>query len=816
PEHKRRFVQEAKSASALNHPNIITLYDIDQQDGIDFIAMEYVAGKTLDELIPPKGMGIRDLLKYAVQIADALAAAHEAGIIHRDLKPSNIMVNEGGLVKVLDFGLAKLTPKAQRSASDATRTTKSEEMLRTEKGVIIGTIAYMSPEQAEGHELDARADIFSFGSLLYEMVSGRRAFDGKTRMATLAAVLNKQPTPLSTETPFELERLIARCLRKDPSRRIQHMDDVKLALEDLKEESDTVSLVIGARLSPARARRAALLRRVATFLAVVVLVAAGWYWFGRSSATTPEEPVKVVPLTSYPGSETHPSLSPDGKQVAFSWNGAEGDNYDIWVKLVGGEPNLRLTTDPAPDSMPAWSPDGSQIAFIRGDEGVFLISPLGGRERELTDTRSGFPTTQVGNVAWAPDGQTLAVVDRGSDQEPPCIFLVSAATGEKRRLTEAQPQRFGDNAAAFSPDGKHLAFARWFTSSSADVHVAPVEGGEPTRLTNDNSRIFGLTWTADGRGIVFSSNRDGIDRLWRISATGSGTEPARLAGTMSGARFPVISSETPSRLAYARSDRDFNIWSADTEALRRGVNSPIQLIASTWDDVSPQLSPDGRRIAFASPRSGVWEIWISDSDGMNAVQLTSLDGNYSGTPRWSPDGSYITFDSLSGDNRDIYLVKSDGGAPRRLTTETSEEWRPSYSADGRWVYFGSDRSGHPQIWKISAEGGAAEQATRHGGYEAFESVDGTMLYYTKARTLRELWCVPVEGGEETPAVQPVWTGFWAVADTGVFFLDFSVPGNSPVPVKLWNRAAGEAVQVGTLEKVMALGAPGLSITRDGR
>src|ERR1041385_3452435 len=238
PERKRRFVQEAKAASALNHPNILHIYDIDESGGVAFITMEYVQGQTLDQRIPRKGLRINDALKYAVQMADALAAAHAAGIVHRDLKPANLMVTESGLVKVLDFGLAKLTDVSDVSADDATRT----EPGITAEGTVVGSAAYMSPEQAEGKKVDTRSDIFSFGLVLYEMLSGKRAFRAETRMGILAAILNQEATPLgelAPGLPKEVERIVARCLRKDLARRIQSMAEIKIALEELKEETES-------------------------------------------------------------------------------------------------------------------------------------------------------------------------------------------------------------------------------------------------------------------------------------------------------------------------------------------------------------------------------------------------------------------------------------------------------------------------------------------------------------------------------------------------------------------------------------------------
>src|SRR5512136_138326 len=294
PDRKRRFIQEAKAASALNHPNIVHVYDIDQADGVDFIAMEYVAGKTLDEVIPRKGMRLSLALKYAVQIADALARAHGAGIIHRDLKPSNVMVDEHGLVKVLDFGLAKLTettgPEAETAAT------------RTGAGMILGTAVYMSPEQAEGKHIDTRSDIFSFGSMLYEVLTGQRAFRGDTRASTIASILREEPKPISEVSeglPRDAEKIVRRCLRKDPEHRFHHMEDLRVALEELKEESDSGALETadGVRLKPRR-------RSVWVLGAVAALViAAVGVWIFRSWLGTPETPLTPVPLTSYPGFE---------------------------------------------------------------------------------------------------------------------------------------------------------------------------------------------------------------------------------------------------------------------------------------------------------------------------------------------------------------------------------------------------------------------------------------------------------------------------------------------------------------------------------
>ena len=393
-ERKRRFVQEAKAASALNHPNIITIYDIASENGIDFIAMEYVPGKALNQLIPRKGLPLSDSLKYAIQIADALAAAHAAGIIHRDLKPGNVMVSgaEGrpGLVKVLDFGLAKLTDKTEGGQAEFTETIRQDDAPSTGEGAIVGTISYMSPEQAEGKKVDARSDIFSFGALLYEMVTGQRAFQGDSKLSTLSAILREEPKPASQVVeglPRELERIIARCLRKSPERRFQAMPDLKVALEELKEESDSGTLM---RPAPVTVRRGNRRLVWAAVLLTILTLGVGALWFVRSTAKAPEAILHAVPLTTYPGFQGEPTFSPDGNQVAFAWDGEKRDNGDIYIKLIGtGGPPLRVTTDQAADYSPAWSPDGRFIAFLRELSGeraaVLLIPALGGPEHKVAE-----------------------------------------------------------------------------------------------------------------------------------------------------------------------------------------------------------------------------------------------------------------------------------------------------------------------------------------------------------------------------------------------------------------------------------------------
>ncbi len=748
PDRKRRFVQEAKAASSLNHPNIITIHDIESEGGIQFIAMEYVAGKTLDRLIPRKGMRLSEALKLAIQMADALAKAHSAGIVHRDLKPGNVMVTGEGLVKVLDFGLAKLT-EVSGSREEATLTLES----LTEEGLIVGTVSYMSPEQAGGKTIDVRSDIFSFGAVLYEMVSGQKAFQGDTKLSTLAAIVKQEPRPVSQlvpTVPGDLEKIVNRCLRKDRERRSQTMADVKIALQELKEESDSGTLVSAP--STQRIRRRG---KVWTVVAVVTLAVAGVaVWINRSTIKMPEAPLTAVPLTSYPGQERQPSFSPDGNQVAFSWNGEKQDNFDIYVKLIGSGTQLRLTTAPEADTNPAWSPDGNSIAFIRqrpgGKASVVLVSPLGPPERKVAEiSKTGMDWLR--GLVWTPDGKSLVVTDWNSDSEPSGLFLLSVESGEKQRLTSPKQKLFVDSQPAFSPDGRTLAFIRAVAVGVHDIYRLALSEdfqpiGEPKRLTFENQVTFRSVWTLDGREIIFSSGPYLGPNLFRIAASGSGK---------------------PQRLVYTRDLIDVNIWRLQVPGPHGKISSPIRLISSTRVDGHAQFSPDGKRIAFNSNRTGSFEIWICDSDGSNAQRLTLL-GVYCGSPQWSPDGERIAFSSILEKQWEIYVISANGGRPKRLTSSPAYDDQPRWSRDRKWIYFLSDRSGENQIWKTPAGGGEALRLTTKGGALALKSPDPQWVYYT--RSDGALWKVPRDGGEETQVLESVEDNYFAIVNGGIYFI----------------------------------------------
>ena len=818
-ERKQRFVQEAKAASSLNHPNIITIYDIGQAQGVDFISMECVCGKTLDRLIPRRGMRLNEALKCAVQIADALARAHSAGIVHRDLKPGNIMVNEHGLVKVLDFGLAKLTEVTPADGDEATRTMRPS----TEEGKIVGTVAYMSPEQAEGKKVDARSDIFSFGSVLYEMVTGEKAFHGDTKASTLAAILKDNPRPASKLVdglPREVERLISRCLRKEVNQRSQHMDDVKIALQELKEESDSGVLGAAAVSRPNPHRR---LHWVLSAAAALVVATVG-VWLVRSKKEVPETQLVAVPLTSYPGNESSPSFSPDGTQVAFAWDGEKQDNSDIYVKQIGVEPPYRLTNDPAMDYSPAWSPDGRFIAFLRevstGKTTIMLTPQRGGSERILAEIDGAVPRLAYGPfLSWTLDSKWLLAPTSTPGQRALALHLFSAETGEQRPLTNPPIEELGDTAPAVSPDGRTLVFSR----VSPDYNNVTLwllrlgEGYKPLdseeKVQTGQMRNTSAAWLPDGREFVFSSGAGTDIGLSRIAAS-NGALPQRISLDASGASEPAI-SRVGNRLAFSSVKFDLNIWRIDLKGRGQKPGLPSRFIASTQQEWYPAYSADGRKIAFVSQRSGTDEIWICDSDGSKAAQLTSFGGATIYGPSWSPDSQSIAFTvGQKGMKEDLYAISVNGGSARRLTTHPAEDKWPYWSHDGKWIYFSSTRSGREEIWKMPSGGGEAVQITRNSGDIPKESADGKFLYYMKGwPEAVSVWKASVDGDQEVKVLDSVHPGGkWAVGKDGIYY--FRTPdkvGHSDIC--LYEFATAQIRKVLTIERPVW---DGIAVSPDGR
>jgi len=491
---------------------------------------------------------------------------------------------------------------------------------------------------------------------------------------------------------------------------------------------------------------------------LVAVGATAWWYFRPKNAP---QIWRAVPLTSYPGSERNPALSPDGNQVAFTWNGESQDNFDIYIKLIGSGPPLRLTTNPAADVSPAWSPDGRTIAFLRRSEGdrneLLLIPALGGPERKVAETLQARLELELRSVAWSPDGRWLVVAHREGDEQGEALFLISARSGEKRRLTQPPRGYLGDLTPAFSPDGRAVAFSRLSSPGASEVYLQHLSGdleaaGEARRLTSNGRWAVDPVWTADGRYILYllAARRGSAPELRRIVTSGSSASEQVLLP-----QDDLHELGLGKHLVYSRGTGDTNIWRAEIPPPGGPPSRPQLFISSTLNDNQPRYSPDGKKIAFCSTRSGAREIWVAEADGSNPVQMTFFGGPFVGFMNWSPDSEGLVFHALPQGQADLFTIPAAGGTPKRLTIDPSDKFGPSYSQDGRWIYFTSPRSGRSEVWKMAAGGGDATQVTRGGGRMAVESPDGKTLYYAQLLPERGIWKMPVQDGEAVQVTGPV-------------------------------------------------------------
>jgi Tol biopolymer transport system component len=554
------------------------------------------------------------------------------------------------------------------------------------------------------------------------------------------------------------------------------------------------------------ARRPGQSRLIAAALAAAI-AGGGIFWFSRSH---PPPPPRLVPLTTLPGVEKQPSLSPDGSRVAFSWKG------DIYVKQVGAEALLQITKDPATDSWPAWSPDASQIAFVRNDQ-VFLVSPLGGGERVVAES--------AGRVAWTADGSALLVLQKTSALGT-SIFKVTLASGEKQRLTVPSDNTPGDLDMSISPDGRTVVFSRVLQAIGNELFVMPAAGGEARQLTNDHAMIFGMAWMPDSREIVFSSLRQNSYRLWRIPASPANRsgvfdspKPVEAAGDDAG--WPSISRN--GRLAYQHDTRNWDILRAEIAAGEAGSNRlglPTPVIASTRLETSPAWSPDGKKIAFVSDRSGYIELWICDADGSNVVKLTALDGPRVISAHWSSDNERVLFSAATGPNGNPegYVISAKGGPPKRISTPDHRSMAfPIFSLGEGSIYFiPGPQERAVEVYKMPLEGGAAMQITRGGAFTPQESLDGKWLCYSRYRT-HGLWCAPTAGGAERQILNSVLQGSWTIGPGGIYYFEVSIEPDAPKLVKFYNFETRQSTRIGTVARTVLENESGTttSVSRGG-
>jgi serine/threonine protein kinase len=681
-ERRARFQREAKAVAALNHPHIVTVHSVEQADGVHFITMELVRGKTLSEVIPKKGLPLAKFFEIAIPLADAVATAHEKGILHRDLKPDNLMLSDEGRLKILDFGLAKLKPEAGVTGISGLATNA-----RTEEGRIVGTVAYMSPEQAEGKTLDSRSDIFSLGIVLYEMAAGKRPFQGETNASVLSSILKDTPksvTELNPALPSALGRILRRCLVKDAEHRYQTAKDLRNELEELKREVDSGELHEG--VAP---RSSATLSKWMLAMVALLALAAALYILRRSPETSHPMPT-FTQLTSLAGVESFPSLSPDGNSTVYA--SAVSGNEDIYLQRVGGQKAINLTEDsPVDDTQPAFSPDGTRVAFrsARDGGGIFVMGATGESVKRVSD--AGF------NPAWSPDGErivfsTVSVDSPNRGASVGELRIVRVDTGDVRAI-----EVNGDAVQpTWSPRGHRIAF--WSYSLSErnyrDIWTVPSEGGEIVPVTEDGHIDWSPMWSPDGRYLYFCSSRGGAMSLWRVAVeeeTGTVLGMPELVTASPGARVGLISAARDGRRIAYQADigtQNLQMISFDP-VLETIVGEPVAVTSGSRRAKYPSPSPDGQWVAFSFfAGGGQADIAVMRTDGTGLRQLTDEPrfGNF--YARWSPDGGDLVFYSGRSGNFELWSIHSDGSGLRQLTETPNRITIFAWSPNGeRIVYY---------------------------------------------------------------------------------------------------------------------------------
>jgi len=717
-DRERRFVQEAKAASSLNHPNIVTIYDIDTQeiDGkpVQYIAMEYVAGDTLDHLIGRKGLRIRDVLKYAAQIADALAAAHTAGIVHRDLKPSNVIVTPQGVVKILDFGLAKLNEPADADAY--AETLHGEGSPLTEEGTILGTVAYMSPEQADGKKVDSRSDVFSFGSVLYEMATGQRAFAGGSKLSSLSAVLYKDPQPASqavADVPPDLDRIIGRCLKKDPERRWQTMADVKVALEELREEVDSGNFTRPG-LSPGSRNMPRIRLWVGVALLAGVLLGLALSLSYEPTFRRSTEPPSYQRLTFRRGDVTSAKFAP-GDTVVYSaeWDGSPST-------LFSAQPGNR---EAQPLALPsarvlAISPRG-EMAILLGGEDVGTLARVpfgGGAPREVLEGVSG--------ADWGPDGESLAVV-RSVGGKFRLEYPVGTVMYETERRPPLNPR--------VSADGKLVAFFD-FDIEGGDYALCVIGANHPRQTLSKGWRATGaLNWSPDNREVWFSGSLPGSD-------------PALYGVTLSGTQRLV--SQTGGIIVMQDVAHDGRVLLSTVNS-RLGImylppNGAAQRDLAWLDSsVAFELSNNAQALLFVELSNGQGRnsaIYLRKTDGSPAIQL-----GYGNRPALSPDGKWVACIHHDPEGSTLMLFPTGPGESRFPKIEGMHfdgvEWFP----DNKRILFTGNETGHAtRTWMYDLETNRSTPLTPEGSRGTRISLDGKWFITVDAH---KLLLSPIGGGD---------------------------------------------------------------------
>jgi eukaryotic-like serine/threonine-protein kinase len=745
PSRILRFEQEARAASALNHPNVCTIYAFGETDEHQhYIAMEYVEGDTLGQRLVTSRLSIREALDIAIQVAAALSVAHATGIVHRDIKPENVMLRPDGVVKVLDFGLAKLAAAA--SAGTATRT---ELGVHTDPGKVVGTAAYMSPEQARGQQVDARTDIWSLGVMLYEMIAGRSPFSAPSGSDVLAAILQNEPAPVARFDPdatAEVQRILTKTLRKDRAQRYQTVQDLLLDLQALREElqsharsgSAPVTAITaepapsssGAAVVPSRRRRHVWL----AVAAVVLVLATGlgvWTWRTARRAETPPGPTSGVVqrsltrLTFAPGLQTDVTFSPDGRFIAYASD--QGGNFDIWVQpAAGGGDPVQVTKSPAAETEPDWSPDGGQIVFRseRDGGGLFVVSALGGPERRLASFGL--------SPKWSPDGSRILFASAPTLIGGPGVqlFVVGLDGLPPRPVL----QRFTAGVAwlfgwTWHPDGHRVSLiANRPPRDEAALYTVALDGASP--VTTTLPRLLGgrpetrfivreLLWAPSGTAIYFEISAHYVSNLWRLDIDASTLKAGSLVQLTAGAGQDtgMAVSRDGRRAALTIKAEAIRLWSYRLDPVTGAITGSAEPVTDPTMAVpaTAALAPDGRQLAYAitGVGTGMWELWMRDLV-TGQQRLLSRDNHRRRDPQWSRDSSRLAYQWESGvdqptsglPERSIAVRQPREADETLLATPKQQYVQPhEWSPDGNSILLTSYRPGHSTIltlWPVAA------------------------------------------------------------------------------------------------------------------
>jgi len=745
-----RFEREARLLAALRHSGIAVIHEVSETQGkggtpLHYLVMELVEGETLAERIARGPLPLAEALRVARDVASALTAAHDKGIVHRDLKPANIKVAPDGHARVLDFGLATALETAAGSGAPEAKTLTRGV---TRAGTVLGTPLYMSPEQARGAAVDRRSDIWSFGCVLFEMLTGQLAFDAPSVPDVIAAVLTRVPdwSKLPRATPAPLRRLLERCLEKDVDRRLRDAGDARLELDELLAAAT-------ARRSASRPSWAWLVAAgLLVVLAVVLLRARG------EAARDSLAAARLSQLTSSDGIESGPAFSPDGKSLAFV--SEESGVRSIVVKRLDDGQERTLPGSGFDNVQPAFSPDGKSLAFVRGQQpgrrlepgdvfGTFIEGDVWtldlGSGRETLLLRNAF------NPSFSPDGSKLAV---DASLAGPRRLWVTDALGRNPKQVGSDPSEAAAHLRPrWAPDGQRLVFQR-AERTRFDIEVLDLASQAVTPLTSDVTLDIHPVFAPSGRHVYFSSPRGGGLNIWRVPVTADGKPDGRLEQVTTGAGQDIEAafSADGTRLAFAILRQNADLWRLPLAPdSSRPIGPPERLVSSTREDSRGAWSPDGRTIAFNSDRSGEMNIWLRAlQDGSERALTTGSGGDFQ--PRFSPDGSSVVFFSSRAGSADIWSADVATGALRQLTKSGAMDANPCYSPDGSRIAYQSDEGGRLEVWIMGARGEAPKALTRSGvsGHFLRFTRDGSAVVFMAAGSAGHLMAVPVDGGEPQP------------------------------------------------------------------